>query len=81
MIATKKGVILGASIVGAHAGELIQPWILPIQKGMKLKDVAGLIVPYPTLGEVNKRAAGSFFTPQLFSERTRKVVRFLLRFA
>jgi hypothetical protein len=42
--------------------------------------VAGLILPYPTLGEINKRAAGSFYTPSLFSERTRKFVRFLLSF-
>ena len=42
--------------------------------------MAGLIAPYPTLAEVNKRAAESFYTEQLFSERTRKLVRFLARF-
>ncbi len=81
VITTAKGVVVGASIVGAHAGELIQSWLLPVQKKMKIGQIAGLIVPYPTLGEVSKRAAGSFFTPQLFSERTRRIVRFLLRFA
>jgi hypothetical protein len=39
-----------------------------------------MIAPYPTLGEINKRAAGSFYTPSLFSARTRKIVRFLARF-
>jgi pyruvate/2-oxoglutarate dehydrogenase complex dihydrolipoamide dehydrogenase (E3) component len=77
IVTTAKGVIVGASIVGPHAGELIQPWILPIQKKMKIGAVAGLIIPYPTLGEVNKRAAGSFYTPKLFSEKTKKIVRFL----
>lgn len=81
IITTAKGVIVGASIVGAHGGELIQMWILPVQKKMKIKDIAGLILPYPTLGEVNKRAAGSYFTPTLFSERTKKIVRFILKFA
>jgi len=81
IITTAKGVIVGASIVGPHAGELLQSWILPIQKKMKIGAVAGLIIPYPTLGEVNKRAAGSYYTPKLFSERTKKIVRFLLRFA
>ena len=81
IITTGKGVIVGASIVGPHAGELLQSWILPIQKKMKIGAVAGLIIPYPTLGEVNKRAAGSYYTPTLFSERTKKIVRFLLRFA
>ena len=79
VITDGRGVIVGASIVGAHAGELVQSWILPIQKKMKVKDVAGLILPYPTLGEANKRVAGSYFTPKLFSDRTRKVVRFLSR--
>lgn len=81
IITTKKGVIVGASIVGPHAGELIQSWILPIQKKMKIGAIAGLIIPYPTLGEVNKRAAGSYYTPKIFSERMRKIVRFLLKFA
>lgn len=81
IITTAKGVIVGASIVGPHAGELLQSWILPIQKKMKIGAVAGLIIPYPTLGEVNKRAAGSYYTPKLFSEKTKKIVRFLLRFA
>lgn len=81
IITTKKGVIVGASIVGPHAGELIQSWILPIQKKMKIGAIAGLIIPYPTLGEVNKRAAGSYYTPKIFSERMRAIVRFLLKFA
>jgi len=42
--------------------------------------MAQMIAPYPTLGEINKRAAGAYYTPSLFSDRTRKVVRFLARF-
>lgn len=79
-IVTPKGVILGAGIVGAHAGELIQVWCLAISQGLKIGALAGMIAPYPTLGEVSKRAAGSFYTPSLFGERTKKVVRFLARF-
>ena len=80
VMTTKKGVVVGASMVGEKAGELIQSWCLPIAKGMKIKDMAGLILPYPTLGEINKRAAGSYYTPSLFSDRTRRIVRFLLSF-
>jgi pyruvate/2-oxoglutarate dehydrogenase complex dihydrolipoamide dehydrogenase (E3) component len=80
VIATKSGRVLGAGIVGPHAGELIQLWSLVIAKKLKLGDVANLILPYPTLSEVNKRAAGSFFTAKLFSPFTRKIVRFLARF-
>lgn len=73
----KRGRILGATIVGPHAGELILPWVLAISKGHKIGDMAGVIAPYPTLGEISKRAAGSYFTPTLFSARTRWLVRFL----
>jgi pyruvate/2-oxoglutarate dehydrogenase complex dihydrolipoamide dehydrogenase (E3) component len=79
-ITTKRGRVLGASIVGAHAGELIQPWVLAIGKGLKVGDFANMIVPYPTRGEVGKRAAGSFYMAALFSEKTRRIVRFLARF-
>ena len=79
-ITAKNGRILGASIVGAHAGELIQPWVLAVSNKMKISKLASMIAPYPTLGEVSKRAAGSFFTPSLFSDRTRKIVRFLNAF-
>lgn len=80
VIATPGGKVFGASVVGAHAGEVIQPWILALSQGIKVSAMARMIAPYPTLGEVNKRAAGSFFTPRLFSERTRRLVRFLARF-
>ncbi len=80
VITTKKGRILGAGIVGAHAGELIGLWALAVSKGLKIGDIAGTILPYPTLGEVSKRAAGQFFTPKLFTPRTRRIVQFLARF-
>ncbi len=79
-VTTKKGEILGASILGAHAGELIQLWVLAMGQGLGVKAIAGMIAPYPTLGEISKRAAGSFFTPRLFGERTKTLVRFLSRF-
>jgi pyruvate/2-oxoglutarate dehydrogenase complex dihydrolipoamide dehydrogenase (E3) component len=71
------GRILGASIVGPHAGELIQVWCLAISQKLKIGAIASMIAPYPTLGEAGKRAAGAFYTPKLFSGRTRGLVRFL----
>ncbi|MBC8339685.1 MAG: FAD-dependent oxidoreductase [Rhodospirillales bacterium] len=79
-VVSPKGKILGCGIAGAHAGELIQTWVLAMSKNLKIGDVAQMIAPYPTFGEVSKRAAGSFYTPSLFSEQTRKIVRFLRRF-
>ncbi|HEY8071175.1 MAG TPA: FAD-dependent oxidoreductase [Methylocystis sp.] len=74
---TKGGHVLGATIVGHHAGELILPWVLAISQGLKIGALANLVAPYPTLSEITKRAAGSYYTPTLFSSRTRKLVRFL----
>ncbi len=79
-IVTEKGRVLGASIVGADAGELIEVWGLAISRGLGVSALASLIVPYPTLSEANKRAAASFYSPTLFGNRTRALVRFLARF-
>ncbi|NIY74712.1 FAD-dependent oxidoreductase [Thalassospira sp. HF15] len=80
VVTTPKGRILGAAIVGRQAGELIGVWSLAISKKMKIGAIAGMIAPYPTLGELSKRVAGAWYTPSLFSEKTRKLVRFLLKF-
>ncbi|MDQ6982616.1 MAG: FAD-dependent oxidoreductase [Mariprofundus sp.] len=80
VITTPKGFILGASIVGIHAGELIQPWILAISQKLKIGAMASMIAPYPTLAEANKRIAGSFYTDKLFSATTKRLVHFLLKF-
>jgi pyruvate/2-oxoglutarate dehydrogenase complex dihydrolipoamide dehydrogenase (E3) component len=73
----KRGHIVGATLVGAHAGELITPWVLAISQGLKIGAMANIIAPYPTLSEISKRAAGSYYTPALFSPRTKAIVRFL----
>ena len=80
IVTLPNGRILGATILGPQAGELIALWALAVSSKMKIGAIASLILPYPTLGEVGKRAAGSFYTPKLFGERTRKIVRFLLKF-
>ena len=78
-ITTGRGRVLGASIVADHAGDLIQPWVLAVSRGLKIGALAEMVVAYPTLSEMNKRAAGSYYTPTLFSGRTRRLVRFLMR--
>ncbi|MGO8919475.1 MAG: dihydrolipoyl dehydrogenase family protein [Stellaceae bacterium] len=79
VLARRNGQVLGASILGAHAGELIQSWCLALSGNLKLATLAGFIAPYPTLGEASKRAAGSFFTPKLFNDRTRRLLRLLAK--
>jgi pyruvate/2-oxoglutarate dehydrogenase complex dihydrolipoamide dehydrogenase (E3) component len=79
VIVGRRGRILGAAIAGAHAGELILPWVLALQQGLKLSAMASVVAPYPTLSEASKRAAGSWFTPRLFAPRTRRIVGWLAK--
>ncbi len=67
----KKGYILGATIVGENAGDLITQWIIAINNKLKIKAMASHIVAYPSLSELNKRVAGSYFTPTLYSEKVK----------
>lgn len=80
IMATPSGRVLGATILSAHAGELILPWTLAIARKMKLSALAGIIAPYPTLSELSKQVAGNHYAPKLFSPRIQRLVRFLLRF-
>jgi pyruvate/2-oxoglutarate dehydrogenase complex dihydrolipoamide dehydrogenase (E3) component len=76
----RKGRILGATIVGPQAGELIGVWALAMASGLKIGAVAGMVAPYPTLGEISKRAAGAHFAPRLFgSPWVKRAVRLLAR--
>lgn len=61
-----KGRLVGASIVGPGAGELIGLWALALANNLKMSAIAGTVLPYPTMGEINKRAAGAYFSPRLF---------------
>jgi pyruvate/2-oxoglutarate dehydrogenase complex dihydrolipoamide dehydrogenase (E3) component len=75
-----RGRPVGVSIAGAQAGELINLWALVIANRLKMKHVAGMVAPYPTLGEINKRAAGAYFSPRLFdSVMVKRVVGFVQR--
>lgn len=80
VIVTPKGNVLGATIVGDEAGELIFPWCLAIQNKLKLSALASAIVPYPTRNDITKRVAGNFYTSTLYSPKVRKLVRFLSKF-
>lgn len=79
VITTKAGRIVGAGIVARHAGDLLQPWILAVTEGMKISAFTAMVVPYPTLGEINKRAAQAFYTPKLVNSRLPGIARWLSR--
>lgn len=77
IIVSPKGVILGVTIVGSQAGELLLPWVIAIREGKTLRTFTDAIIAYPTLGELSKRIASQFYTPKLFSSKVKILVKFL----
>lgn len=75
-----RGRPVGVSIAGEQAGELINLWAFALANKLKMKHVANMVAPYPTLGELNKRAAGAYFSPKLFDNpKVKKVVGLVQR--
>lgn len=71
---------VGASIWGPEAGNLIATWAIAIANRHKLTSLTSAVLPYPTLAEINKRAAGAYFSPKLFdSPMVKRVVRLVQR--
>src|SRR6476661_1627630 len=80
LVTDRRGKVLGATIVGAGAGELITTWALAIAKRSNMSTFLGIIIPYPTLAEIGKRAAMTYFSPGLTSLWVRRIIAFLRRF-
>jgi pyruvate/2-oxoglutarate dehydrogenase complex dihydrolipoamide dehydrogenase (E3) component len=79
VITTRSGRILGATIVGHNAGELIATWSLAVGQRLNIRAVATAVLPYPTLGEIGKRAAISRYTTSLTSPMVRRIIAWLRR--
>lgn len=80
IIATKKGKILGASITGEGAGDLIQMISVAMTNNVKVSGLAQIISPYPTRGEAVKRAASSFYTATIFGDKAKKLAGLWTKF-
>ncbi|WP_321366481.1 FAD-dependent oxidoreductase [uncultured Celeribacter sp.] len=65
---------VGVTIVGPDAGELIAFWSLVLSLKLKMSKIAGMVAPYPTLAELNKRVVSAYFTPRLFESRKVKAI-------
>jgi len=79
IIIGKKGAILGATIVGAHAGDIVAAIGVAMANKLPIRALTNPVIAYPTRSEIWKRAAGAYYTPLLFSGRTKALVGFLQR--
>jgi pyruvate/2-oxoglutarate dehydrogenase complex dihydrolipoamide dehydrogenase (E3) component len=80
VVTTASGRILGVTIVGAGAGELITAWTLAISQGLNIRAFAGIVVPYPTLAEIGKWAGATYLMSGLTSPWVRRIIALLRRF-
>ena len=80
VVVSRRGRILGVTIVGAGAGELITAWTLAISRGIDIRAIAGIVVPYPTLADIGKWAATTYFMSSLTSSWVRRIIALLRRF-
>ncbi len=76
MVLDKNEKVMGVQILGPDAGELINEWVAVLSGKVKLSTLASAVHPYPTLGEINKRVAGSYLAPKIFSEKIKKGLKF-----
>lgn len=79
VVTTKRGQILGAAIVGAEAGEIIQMWSLAISQRLNIKAMTRWISPYPTFSEISKKAAIRYFATLPSNPFMRKVIALLAK--
>jgi pyruvate/2-oxoglutarate dehydrogenase complex dihydrolipoamide dehydrogenase (E3) component len=76
MLLNEKEKPIGVQILGPHAGDLLAEWVAVLNGKVKLATLASAVHPYPTIGEINKRVAGNFFSPKIFSEKVQKGLKF-----
>jgi len=76
----RKGRLVGATILGPAAGELIHELVLAMQAKIPVGRIAAAIHAYPTLAQIHRRAVNTRYSPKLFSPATRRLVRWIQRF-
>ena len=79
LVVGKGGRLLGAGVLAPRAGEMAGLYGLMIGRKLPLSALAGMVLPYPTLSEAGKRAAGDYYTPKLLSPSTKRLIGWLKR--
>lgn len=77
LVADRRGRVIGVSILAKGASEMGNFWSLALSKKMRVRDLTSFISPYPTMGEIGKRAAMSYFTDMARKPVVRRIIRLL----
>ena len=79
LIHRRNGTLLGATVIAERAGDMIHEWIVAINHGLKVHDLASSIHIYPTYSTASMQAAAAIRVEQLLTGTTGRVVRGLAR--
>jgi len=79
LVHRRDGTLFGATIVAARAGEMIQEWVLAMDRGLKIGDLTNAIHVYPTYSTANMQVAADIRVGQLLSGTSGRIVRGLAR--
>jgi len=77
---SKKGRVLGVSILSKNAGELIYPWVMVIENNLKISSMKNVIAPYPTFSVVHQKVVAQYYKKRFLTSFVKKVIRVLLKF-
>jgi pyruvate/2-oxoglutarate dehydrogenase complex dihydrolipoamide dehydrogenase (E3) component len=79
LVHKKNGTLLGATVVAERAGEAIHEWVVALNQGIKVGDLASTIHVYPTYSTASMQAAAGVRVNQLLSGMSGRIVRGLAR--
>ncbi|TFH48091.1 MAG: FAD-binding protein [Lysobacterales bacterium] len=75
LVHRKDGTLLGATIVAAHAGEMISEWIVGLERGLKVGEIGNTIHVYPTYSTASSQATAAISVQRLLSGSSGKIIR------
>ena len=78
VLAGKRGKVLGATIVGEAASEMIHEWVMAIQNNIKLYDIMMMQHSFPTISLLNKRIAEEWMMGKMESKFLQKIIKKLV---
>ena len=79
LVCNNKGKILGVSILGVGAGDLINEYIFAMKNNLSIQKISGTVHVYPSMGQIVKRGADQYYKEKLFSGWFPKLSKFLIK--
>jgi len=79
LVYKKDGTLLGTTIVAGRAGEMIHEWIIAIEHGLKIADIAGIIHIYPTYSTASMQVTSAIRVEQWLASTSGRIIQYMTR--